>query len=115
MRNLPQKILLPQQEGKLQQRKLEQMLRLREQQQQELRERKVLMDYLAADKVDAVDVAVKVDVADKVVWKAKAWAAAADKVVAAVDKVVKADKVVAAVDKVDKVDKVVAAVVKVVE
>ncbi len=59
MRNLPQKILLLQQEAKLQQRKLEQMLRLREQQQQELRERKVLMDYLAAVAVDKVDKADK--------------------------------------------------------
>ena len=83
MRNLPQKILLPQQEVQLQQRKLEQMLRLREQQQQELRERKVLMDYLAA-----VDAAVKVDK-----WADKAAAA------------VKVDKVVAAVDKVDRVDR----------
>ncbi len=55
MRNLPQKILLLRQEAKLQQRKLEQMLRLRQQQQQELRERKVLMDYLAVAAVDKVD------------------------------------------------------------
>jgi hypothetical protein len=56
MRNLPQKILLLRQEAKLQQQhKLEQMLRLREQQQQELRERKVLMDYLAVAAVDKVD------------------------------------------------------------
>ena len=81
MRNLPPKILPLQQEAKLQQRKLEQMLRLREQQQQELRERKVLMDYLAA-----VDAAVKVDK-----WADKAAAAVkVDKVVVAVDKVVKA-------------------------
>ncbi len=90
MRNLPPKILLPQQEAKLQQPKLEQMLRLREQQQQELRERKVPMDYLAA-----VDKVVKVDK-----WADKAVAAdKADKVVAAVAKAVK----VVAVDKVDKV------------
>ena len=86
----------------MQQRKLEQMLRLREQQQQELRERKVQMDFLAAVAVD------KWDVVDKVakVVKADKWAAAAvkvDKVVAAADK---ADKAVAAVDKADKVDRV---------
>jgi hypothetical protein len=110
MRNLPQKILLPQQEAQLQQHKLEQMLRLREQQQQELREPKVQMDYLAAaDKVDKVDKwadkAVAVDKVVKVV-AAVAKVVKADKVVAAVDKVVKADKVVAAVDKADKVDRV---------
>ena len=97
MRNLPPKILLPQKEAKLQQRKLEQMLRLREQQQQELRERKVLMDYLAA--------VVKVD----------KWADKGDKVVAAVDKVVKVVVAVDKVYKVDKVDKVVVAVDKVVK
>ena len=87
MRNLPPKILLPQKEAKLQQHKLEQMLRLREQQQQELRERKVLMDYLAAaDKVDKwADKAVAVDKVVKVV----AAVAKAVKVVVAVDKVVK--------------------------
>ena len=97
MRNLPPKILRPQQDAKLQQRKLQQMRRLREQEQQELRERKVLMDYLAAvdkkdkwaDKAVAVDKVVKVVAAvDTVVKVGKA-----DKVVAAVDKVVKADRV----------------------
>ena len=83
MRNLPPKILRPQQEAKLQQRKLQQMLRLREQQQQELRERKVLMDYLAA-----------VDAADKV-----------DKWAAAVVKVDKVAQVVAAVVKVARAGK----------
>ena len=100
MRNLPPKILLPQQEAKLQQRKLEQMLRLREQQQQELRERKVLMDYLAA-----VDAAVKVDKAAAAV-KVDKWAdkaVAVDKVVKVVAAVAKAVKVVVAVDKVVKV------------
>ena len=84
MRNLPQKILLPRQEAKLQQlTQLAQLLllRLRELPLQELRERKVLMDYLAA-----VDAAVKVDK-----WADKAAAAVkVDKVVVAVDKVVKA-------------------------
>ena len=75
----------------MQQRKLQQMLRLREQEQQELRERKVLMDYLAA-----------VDAADK-------WAAAVDKV----DKAVAVDKVDKWAVAVDKVAQVVAAVVKV--
>ena len=79
MRNLPPKILRPQQEAKLQQRKLQQMLRLREQEQQELRERKVLMDYLAA-----VDAAVKVDK-----WADKA---------AAVVKVARAGKAVKVVE-----------------
>ncbi len=79
MRNLPPKILLPQKEAKLQQlTQLAQqlLLRLRELPLQELRERKVLMDYLAA-----VDAAVKVDKA--------AAAVKVDKVVAAVVKVVK--------------------------
>jgi len=100
MRNLPQKILLPQQEAQLQQHKLEQMLRLREQQQQELRERKVQMDYLAAaDKVDKwADKAVAVDKVVKVV----AAVAKVDKV----DKVVAVDKVVKAVAAADKVDRV---------
>ena len=101
MRNLPQKILLPRQEAKLQQL-TQLLLRLRELAQQESMERKVVLaDFLAEV------AAVKVDKVDKVV----AAVVKAVKVVKVVDKVVaaavKVDKVVAAAVKVDKVVKVV--------